>query len=248
MSNAWDIANVRKLAGLPQPTAEQLTESWDDDDEDPDVRIAMSDKRQREFEGKNKKHLDDNAEMLRKRTAEQRAAAAAKKAEEKKAAKPAEEKKEDKKPEEKKAEEKKAEEKKEDKPTEAEKKRRGAKPNESSKSGGMRAWLAANPGATRGQFIAAAAERGMSKHHANGYFYQLKKKSQVKEGYMLVHPAAPGYVLAENYELKRMQWVDTNSEFEPLFFVKEDEAIKQAQHYAEWNGQYAKVEKVVFED
>lgn len=239
MNNAWNLNNIRKIAGLP------LNESWDreDDDEDPDVKIASGDKRQAAFEKRNKKEIkaaDAEASTLKKKPA-----AAAKPAEKKeepaKAAPKAEEKKPEPKKEEPKAEEKKAE-------PAAEAKRRGAKPNESSKSGGMRGWMASNAGAGRGAFIAAAVERGMSKHHANSYYYQLKKKSAVKEGYILVHPASKSFVLAENYEMKRREWVDVNSDFEPFFFATEAAAQKEAKSFAEWNGQHSVVEKVVFPD
>lgn len=78
MSKETLLETMRKIAGLP------LVESWDDDgdDEDPDVKIAMSDKRQAAFE-KKKKAADAEEEAKK---------AAAPKAEEKKEAPASEEK------------------------------------------------------------------------------------------------------------------------------------------------------------
>lgn len=74
MSNAWDLNNILKLAGLPV-VAKPLTESlidddYNDDDSDPDVAIADSDKRQSAFEKKNKKSIssaEKEADGLKKK-------------------------------------------------------------------------------------------------------------------------------------------------------------------------------------
>ena len=273
MGAKWNLAEVRKLAGMP------LTEGWhgdNDDDEDPDVKIVSGDKRQKEFESKNKKHLDDNAAAMKKRTEEQRAAAAKKK-EEAKAAKPAEAKKpeekkaepakkeeakpapkaEEKKPEEKKPEpaakkeEPKAEEKKDDAPAEA--KRRGAKPNANSKSQRAAAWIKSNPSGTRGQFLAwAKANLDMGAAYGSAFFARHNPKSkrqpqQTNEVFVIVHPHMPSFLLAENREMSQMQWVDPASSLEPMVFESKAEAEKIAKYMSEWKGQASVIQKVVFE-
>ena len=57
MSTKWNVDVIRKIAGLP--VVEGWSDDTDDTDEDPDVKIAMSDKRQAAFERKNKKSLAD---------------------------------------------------------------------------------------------------------------------------------------------------------------------------------------------
>lgn len=65
MSNAWDINNIRKVAGLSnlnESKKKTLTEGpWydkdDNDDEDRDAKIASGDKRQKKFETRNKKEI-----------------------------------------------------------------------------------------------------------------------------------------------------------------------------------------------
>lgn len=231
----------------------------DDDDEDPDVKIAMGDKRQREFEGKNKKHLDDNAEMMKKRTAEQRAAAAKKKEEAKKEAPKAEEKK----PEEKKAdkpaakaapkaEEKKeapkAEEKKDDTPA-AKKRGRAANPDSFNQHAKANA-----KSMTRGEFIKWAAEKhNKGKNYASSLFAKYNPKSQrelkeAKVGWILVHPHMPTFTLAENYEMKSMQWIDSSSDLNTIVHLSEAEAQKTAKYMSEWRGQSSVIEKVEFDD
>lgn len=274
MSTKWNLAEVRKVAGLP------LTEAWhdNDDDEDPDVKIASGDKRQKEFESRNKKHLDDNAEMLKKRTAEQKAAAAKKKEEAKAAPKPAEKKEEpkpaakaeekkpapapaekkaeEKKPEPAKAEEKKPEEKKEETPAAAEAKRRGAKPNANSKSQRAAAWIKSNPNGTRGQFLAwAKANLDMGSAYGSAFFARHNPKSkrqaateQKNECYVLTHPLMPSFLLAENREMNQMQWVDSTSPLEPVICETEAEANKIAKYMSEWKGQQSTIVKIVFED
>jgi DNA mismatch repair ATPase MutL len=221
MSNAWDISNIRRLAGLQ---ATQLTESWhddDDNDEDPDATIASEDKRQKAFERRNKKDL--NAPPAPKKAAEE------KKSEPK--ATPAEEKKEE---------------------AKAEAKRRGKAPNPESfnqqaksKAGSM----------TRKEFLKWASEtHGKGTAYSSALFAKYNPKSgrapkeEVKECFVLVHPFMKSYLLAENYELNQMQWIDTASSLEPLVFETQAEADKTAKYMAEWKGQAAVVQKIVFED
>lgn len=244
MSTKWSLESVRRVAGL------QLNEAWDreDDDEDPDVKIANSDKGQQAFEKKNKKELSDNAAMLKKRTADQKAASAAKKAEAKPEVKKEEPKKEEK-PAEKKAEEPKAEEKKEEKAAEA--KRRGKAPNPESFNQHAKAKAKSM---TRGAFIAwAASEHNKGKNYASSLFAKYNPKSSrevqaANEMWILTHPYLKGYTLAENRELNQLQWVDSNSPFDTMCFVSEAEAKKIATYMSEWKSQQTIVEHIVFED
>jgi outer membrane biosynthesis protein TonB len=245
MNSNWDINNIRRIAGLP------LNEAWDrdDDDEDPDVKIANSDKGQQAFEKKNKDHLDDNAAMLKKRTADQKAAAAKKKAE---APKPAEKKAEPAKAEEKPAE-KKEEPKKEEKKevAAAEAKRRGKAPNPESFNQHAKAKAKSM---TRSAFIAwAAADHNKGKNYASTLFAKYNPKSSrevqaANEMWILTHPYLKGYTLAENRELNQMQWVDSNSSFDTMCFVTEAEAKKVATYMEEWKSQQTLIEHIVFED
>jgi chemotaxis protein histidine kinase CheA len=248
------MASVRRLAGLP------LTEGWmrddDDDDEDPDVKIVNADKGQTAFERKNKSHLDDNAEALKKRTAEVKAKAAEKKAEKKaepKSETPAKDKTEEKSPPAEKAPAK-AEPAKEEKKVEAaaEKKRRGKAPDENSKSGQMRTWYNANKPTQRKHFLAHAAKIGMSAAQASTLHAKLNPKSgrEVKtdECYVITHPFMPSFMLAENREMNgQMQWIDPASPLDPLVFETAEEAQKVVKYMAEWKGQTSKVTKVVFD-
>ena len=262
MSTVWDINRLRKTAGLQiqesaKTNAKPLTEGrWDDDDveyDDPDVAVVSKDKGQREFEARNKKHLDDNAAMLKKRAADQKAATAAKK----EAAKKEEPKSEPKAEPEKKAEPAKEEPKKEEsKSTEPaaksdeaapEAKRRGRAPSEDSKSGQARAWLTNNAGARRGEFIAHAGQHfQMSKHHANTFYYahKAKNKKDVSECFVLVHPFMSSLVLAENREMGTMQWIDPSSDLEPKIFFERAEAEKLAEYMADWKNQATVIEKI----
>ena len=223
-NNDWNINNIRKIAGLPLMEASHSTE---DDDEDPDVKIAASDKRQAAFEKRNKNEL----------TAAEKAAKAKDKARaEAKAAAKTEEK-----PAEKKAEEKPAEKKEEGNEGNNEAKKRGRKASDSSKMGQARAWILAHPESKRGEFLKHAESFAMSKHYANAFFYQVKKKSKVEECFILVHPNMPSFVLAENRELNQMQWVDPTSPLEPMIFEDKAEAEKIVKYMSEWKSQYADI-------
>lgn len=265
MSTKWNINQIRKIAGLSP-----ITESWDrdDDDEDPDVKIAMGDKRQREFEKKNKPELDAAKKAMAERNKAQKEAAAKKKAaaaEEKKAApakaeekKPepkkeapkAEPKKEDPKPAPK--EEPKAEPKAEEKAAEA--KRRGAKPNENSKSQRALAWIRSNPSAKRGEFLRWAKENlDMGAAYGSAFFARHNPKSsrqvqQANESWVITHPSMPSFILAENREKGVMQWIDPSSQLEPMIFTNLAEAEKVAKYMSEWKSQYSNIEHIIFED
>ena len=247
MSNEWNIGYIRKIAGL-----NPIMESVDDDDEDPDVKIAMKDKRQAAFEKRNKNELssaEKEAAIKEKMDKEKAKEAREKKANEKPVAKKEAPKAEPK------AEEKPAA-KAEEKPAESnesnEAKRRGRAPSDSAKAGQARAWLAAHPGAKRGEFIAHASEWGMTKHYANQRFYAIKhalgSKTEVKEVYFLSHPSMPSFLLAENREINQMQWVDPTSPLVPMMFESKAEAEKIAKYMSEWKSQYANIDTVTLTD
>lgn len=249
--SGWNMKSLRQIAGVP------LVEGWsgDDDsmdDEDPDVKIANSDKGQKAFETKNKKEL---------KTASKEADAKSAKPAEKKSETPAKDKTEEKKPEAEKAPAK-AEPAKEEKKVEAsseEKKKRGAAPKADSKSGKMREWYDANKHNNhvknfRSQFLKHAETHGISKAVGSAMHARMNPKGgrsqEVKEGqtvYVLAHPAMPSYLLAENYELNRMQWVGSDSEFDAMVFETEAAAEKIAKYMAEWKGQQCLLQAVTFD-
>lgn len=230
MSNEWDISIIRKIAGL-NPIMESFED--DDDDEDPDVKVAAKDKRQAQFEKKNRNELT----RAEKEAANKEKVDAKKKEEEKAKLK-----------DEKKAEPKaepKAEEKAEEK---AEAKKRGRAPNPDAKAGKARAWLDAHPGATVGEFKKHAAEFGMTPHYASAKFYQIKHSKTLKECYMLSHPSMPSFMLAENREISQMQWVDPTSPLEPMIFETKEAAEKIVKYMSEWKSQYANIVTITLED
>ena len=240
MSNEWNIGYIRKIAGLTP-----IMESVEDDDEDPDVKIAMKDKRQAAFEKRNKNELS---------AAEKEAAIKEKMAKEK--AKEAREKKADEKPVEKKeapkaepkAEEKPAA-KADEKPAESnEAKRRGRAPSDDSKRGQARSWLNSNPNASRKEFLAHAASFAMSPAYASAFRAAHKAKSKVAECYVLSHPSMPSFLLAENREINQMQWVDPTSPLEPMIFESKAEAEKVAKYMSEWKSQYSNIDAIKLVD
>lgn len=228
------LNEARKYAGL-----EPIIESFDDD-EDPDVKKVMADKRQQEFERKNKKTLDKDAEAIR---------AAKKKAD----AGKTDTKKDDKEDGEKKAPvEKKEPEKKDDKES-----GNSEKVAKEKKAAAARAWIKDNPNATAGQFKAISQEKfGIGKHYANTFWYAEKAKAKrqaagektaVAECFVLSHPQYSGYYLAENKMMNQYQWVDEDSDIEALIYETSEEAEKAASMINDWRGTPAKVTRVIFD-
>lgn len=240
MSNAWDLSNIRKLAGLQINESKQtLTEGpWyekdDDADEDRDARVASSDKRQAKFEKKNKSELTTANKQAEAKKAES-------KAEAKKESKPDAEKK----PEEKKESAKEVEKK---EVAAAEAKRRGKAPNENSFN--QQAKMHAKTH-TRGTFIKWASEtHGKGKNYASALFakYNPKSSREVKtEAWILVHPHMPTFTLAENVEMNQLQWVDSTSPLDSMVFATEAEAQKTLTYLNEWKNWSAVLEHIVFE-
>lgn len=221
------IKDLQRLAGI------QLTESWDADDDmydDPDVKIAMQDKGQRAYERRNKKDIAAGHQRAEKISSDTRAKMAAQKdapaaSNATKEAPP------------------KQDAKKEEPATsaQAEAKRRGRAPNDSSKAGLMRKWLQDNPAASRSAFIKSAAEVQMSPHQANTYFYTLKKQIKpVTEGWLIMHPVFESVYLAEGTNSTYV-WSDVTCDHLPVVFESEDEA-KEVVHNMKTSGKTGEAE------
>lgn len=185
----------------------------DDDDEDPDVKIANSDRRQKEFEKKNAPALKAAAKKVASadaRAEEKGAKAAASEDDDKSEAKS--EAKPEAKPE-------------ADKPATAAK-AKGRAPTD--RGVACRAWFKDHPGATRGQFVAHCTGLGMTVANANTTYYSIKKKSAAtNEAFMIFHPLDSGTVLAENARMRRFEWIsiaECTDYTEPLVFESEFEA------------------------
>lgn len=209
-----------------------VLEGWDDDDEDPDVKIANSDKRQSAFEKRNKKEIK----------------AANKDADAKEESKKSEDRKPD--PESKQDDSKKE-------PEAAAKaeeaKRRGKAPNENSFNQQAKKYAKEH---TRGSFIKWAAENhGKTKNYASAMFAKYNPKSgreqkvvEAMKVWGIVHPTMAGFTLADNREMNQMQWIDSSSPLDSMIFMSEAEANKVAKYMAEWRSQSAIVESYDFSE
>lgn len=261
MSNDWDISRLRLIAGLP---ATPITESYDDDDEDPDVKRADNEAKKRGIklpdvkskidpekdlstlakhrathEKKKEAEADSEEEKSAKTKAAEKAAAE-KEAKERDSAddsdddddKPA--KKEADKPAEKKAE------------AAAEAKKRGRAPNENSKSGQLRAWIAANPDKPRKEAWAHAQAMNPPFTAAgfNTIYQSIKSKMKktATECFIMRHPTIPSFVLSENREFNRYDWISEN-DFEPMPVVFETKA--EAEELATFLSDYKRTVVVI---
>lgn len=227
------LNEARKYAGL-EPIIEAMD---DDDDEDRDAKIASQDKKQQEFENKNKKTLDAAEKAAKAKAAKEKAAKSD----------GDDDASEDKKEEVSKKKDDKEGDSKKDSETPTEEKAAKAK-----KAAAARAWIAENPSATGGQFKAIALDKfGMGKHYANTFFYAHKNKSkgktEVAECFVLQHPTISGYYLAENREINQFQWVDENSDLEAMLFENVDQATAFANKVADWRGTQSKISHVIFD-
>lgn len=231
----WDINHLRKIAGLNE-SYQPLTESWedDDDDEDEDVKRADSEAKRRKIDLPKTGKVDVEKDLHT--LAQQRKAKSDKKEApaEKKEAAP--QKKED------------SAEKKEEAP--AEKKRRGRAPQEGSKSGQLRAWIAANPGKKRSEAWAHA--QAMDPPFTKAGFstiYQSIKSKMRTECFILRHPTVNSFILSENKEMGQYQWIsDSDVYLDPLVFATESEAVQLATYLADYKNQLADVERVELDD
>lgn len=195
-----ETLEAMRMAGIP------INEAYDDDDEDPDVKIANADKRQREFEKKNSKALKTADKVVEKGDAKDEKSAS-KVDDEPAETAPAEKKEE---------------------AAVAEKKAAAAKGRKCGERGGVcRAWLTDHPNATLAQFKAHAKELGMGVHNASTTYYTFKNKNKVAEAYMVFHPLDSTTVLAENSRMRRYEWIDLNEHTDytvPLVFSSVFEA------------------------
>lgn len=232
------LNEARKYAGL-----EPIVESFEDDDEeDRDAKIAAQDKKQQEFERKNKKTLDAAEKAIKAKAAREQADKETADKEKSDAPKS----KEDNEDKSKEKSDKEVDNKKNSE-TSSEEKVVKAK-----KAAAARAWIAENPSATAGQFKAIALDKfGMGKHYANTFFYAHKNKNkgktEVAECFVLSHPTISGYYLAENREMGQHQWIDEDSDLDAMMFESVDQANDYAAKIADWRGTKSKVSHVVFE-
>lgn len=263
MSNAWNIENIRKIAGNP------IVESVDDgDDEDlSPAEKALADKAESELKktGIKVKNVDPdkdmsslakkvgkkerNQERNQEATEKGEAVAADIEAKKEKADAPTANPKTAQKLERKAAAaeavaaKEKAAPKDEEK---AEAAKKGRKPDEGSKIGKARAWLKANPGAKRSEFLKYAADQlSMGANYASGKLTQLRRG--LNEFFMLRHPSLSGVYLAENREMSSYQWADAYSILEPLVFTTEAEANEAAEFLVDWKSLYTVVEHYIAE-
>ena len=227
-----EVMEAMKIAGLP------ISERWGDDDydddEDRDVKIAMSDKRQQAFEKRAKKVVGkvdpdkDISKMAKnnsKKDDDEEEKPAAKAAPANKAA-PAEKKPAP------------AAEKKEDAP---------AKPARGSFTAIVKPMLAR--GASTADIRAALTKAGVSTNHLHSRLHGLRKG--LKEGFVLVHPHMPSFVLAENQMMNQYQWIsekDDATSLQPMLFASEAEAQKVIKYMVEFKNQQAVLTKVQLGD
>lgn len=256
MSNDWDISRLRSIAGLP---ATPITESYDDDDEDPDVKRADNEAKKRGIKLPDvKSKIDpekDLSSLAKARASSEKKKEAEADSEEEKEAKT--------KAAEKAAVEKESKERDsasdsdddDDKPVKkeeakaAEAKKRGRAPNESSKSGQLRAWIAANPDKPRKEAWAHAQAMNPP-FTAAGFntIYQSiksKMKKSVTECFIMRHPTIPSFVLSENREFNRYDWISEN-DFEPMPVVLEtrEEADELARFLSDYKRTIVVIESV----
>lgn len=209
------LGDMEELADRLQPKLSERWESDDyDDDEDRDVKIAMSDKRQQAFEKRAKKvvsKIDADKDMA-------------------KLAKKSSKDDEDEKPVEKKEEAKPAAKKAAPKAEEKPKAARG------SFSSIAKPLLA--KGASAADIRAALTKAGVEVKHLHSRLHALRKN--LKEGYVLVHPHMPSYVLAENGMMNQYQWIsekDDTTSLAPMIFTTESAAKKVMQYVREYKNQ-----------
>lgn len=227
-----EVSTAMRQAGI------QLNERWDDDgyddDEDRDVKIAMSDKRQQAFEKRAKKVVGkvdpdkDISKMAKnnsKKDDDEEEKPAAKAAPANKAA-PAEKKPAP------------AAEKKEDAP---------AKPARGSFTAIVKPMLAR--GASTADIRAALTKAGVSTNHLHSRLHGLRKG--LKEGFVLVHPHMPSFVLAENLMMNQYQWIsekDDATSLQPMLFASEAEAQRVIKYMVDFKNQQAVLTKVQLGD
>ncbi len=217
-----DLTLVRKLAGLTEA-------HHDDDDDNGEMSASEKDLVAKADKDLKKAGVDVDKDV--------------KKAEKKEAKKPAPKADEDEKKADDKADDKKSVAKHEPKDETKEEKPAEDKPA-SKKMHQALAWLNANKTATRKEFMTKAADWGMSSKFANVAFYKLKKR--LTEAWVLQHPAIDRFVLAENKQFNRFQWVSLEDRdgIDPIVVGTQKEADKISEFLYDHKGQTSIVKKV----
>lgn len=198
-----NINYLKRIAGIP------LNEGYDDDDEDRDAKIAASDRRQQEFERRNKRTVDGAAKKAETadRKAEDRGA--------KRAAKD-DDLKDDSKPKKKEA----APAGKKYRETDKSQSDRGYKPGKKKekkaefkddsgapKAKRARAWLNHHANATRAEFMAFARNTcGLGTAHASTMYQSHKSKRKLSEAFYVANASNLMEVMAVTSAYDRATW------------------------------------------
>ena len=258
-----DFQSMLKIAGISD-----LYEAYDysDDDDDEDVAKAEAEAKKRKIALPKVEDISDDDEedkpKVKAGISSGASEEAKKKAEAKKGqfwnvAKKAEPKKAEPKKEEakKKAEAKKADETSDEKPVA---KRKGKAPSEVSNRQQLLNWLRKHPNAPRKE--AWAFNNTLEKpyttagfntiHHTLKSIVKNEMAQDTKECYVIAHPHMNSFILHENREMRKDQWVSESdiSELEPYVFATEAEATNFAERVREYQGQSCVVKHIVLED
>lgn len=122
-----------------------------------------------------------------------------------------------------------------------------------------RSFLAHNPNASAADVRAHCIKAGCTPpahfhSRLSGIKASIKKsmlKKGVKEGFILIHPQMPSFVLAENMQMNQYHWIsmkDSSTALEPLMFVSETEAKKVMVYVKEYKNQSCILTPVKLED
>jgi hypothetical protein len=250
VKEGWDIADALRVAGLFEGRSYD-----DDDDEDPDVKRAEQELKKRKVALPKVQDIDPDKDLADLAAAKEKKKAVAKAAKDaaahaahEKAETPAKEKAEQAASSVKdEAKETPAEEKKEEA---AVAKKRGKAPQEGSKSGQLRAWIKAHPGAKRSEAWAWAQTIDPPFTKAGfSTIYQACKGKMVKECYILRHPSVPSFVLHENKAMNMYQWIsESDLNQEPVVVQTIAEADKISNYLKSIKNQLSTIERVSLED
>jgi hypothetical protein len=87
----------------------------------------------------------------------------------------------------------------------------------------------------------------MGSHYASAYFQRMKGKkvaaTESDQMWLLFHPSASNFILAENREMNQYQWTDgTNDNLTPLVFESEAATAKLVEYMGSIKNQYPRVE------
>lgn len=129
------------------------------------------------------------------------------------------------------------------KPTEtvAEKKARAQK---GSVTADMNKWIAGHKEPLRSAAMAHGKSLGHNGGSVSAWWIKHQPRSQFKDAnevYVFTHPSVPSFQLVENTEMGIYQWVDYNSNLEPMVFTDLNEAKKVARHLGDWKNQFVNI-------